>query len=142
MFILVYASTAKKPFSDGELLGWLHPFRERNVGLAITGLLLYKHGAFMQALEGEEEAVRALYATICEDKRHHCIITLVAMPVAKRQFSGWSMGFEDLGDTDLSLGPARQTPSFASPLTDELSRGKIRSGLPGKFCHRQVVRPG
>ena len=129
MFNLVYASTAKNPLSDNELRSWLHPYREKNVRLGITGLLLYKHGAFMQALEGEEDTVRALYATICRDPRHHCIITLVAMPVAKRHFPDWSMGFENLDGTDLTTSAVHRTPS-SFPSADELSwQGSVAMSL-------------
>lgn len=121
MFNLVYASTAKIPISDSELLSWHQPFCEKNGRLGITGLLLYKHGAFMQVLEGEEENVRALYATICQDPRHHCIVTLVAMPVARRQFPDWAMGFENLNGTDVTTPPLPRRPASRPLSTDELS---------------------
>lgn len=64
MFHLVYASTATKRFSAGELFDLLPRYREKNARLSVTGMLLYKEGAFMHALEGEEETVRSLYATM------------------------------------------------------------------------------
>lgn len=52
----------------------------------------------MQALEGEEDMVRDLYDTICADRRHHQIHTLLRITVEKRWFPDWLMGFKDLGD--------------------------------------------
>jgi hypothetical protein len=98
MFHLVYASTATKPFSVGELLEVLHQARKNNADIGVTGLLLYKDGAFMQVLEGEEDAVQSLYAEILRDGRHCDVRTLVAMPVGERQFPNWSMGFKNLDD--------------------------------------------
>ena len=121
MFNLVYVSTAAKPFSASELLEWVEPFREKNVRLGITGLLLYKHGAFMQALEGHEEAVRALFATIREDKDHHHVLTLVAMPVARRQFPDWSMGFKNLDGVTINPVPGYNPSMDLPPTGDDLS---------------------
>ena len=98
MFHLVYTSVAEKPFSDGELLDLVEQARKRNFGLGVTGLLLYQKKAFMQALEGEEAAVRTLYSAICKDARHHHVRTLVAKSIPSRQFADWTMGFRRMAD--------------------------------------------
>jgi hypothetical protein len=59
----------------------------------ITGMLLYVEGGFMQVLEGEDEAVAAVYARICNDKRHWNTQVLLDRH-APRAFRDWSMGFE------------------------------------------------
>ena len=66
MFNVVYWSNAARPFTDGELFEMLACWREKNERFGITGLLLYKEGAFIQTLEGEEAPVRALYAAIAQ----------------------------------------------------------------------------
>ena len=109
MFQLVYASTATKLFSSRGLLEVLPRYREKNLRLGITGLLLYKHGSFMQALEGEEEAVRTLYATIRANSWHHHVLTLMALTVPERQFPNWSMGLKDL-----SAVGAADVPGYTS----------------------------
>jgi hypothetical protein len=96
MFQLVYASTAAKPFTDGELFGMLARFREKNTRAGITGLLVYKDGSFMQVLEGDEETVRDLYDIISRDQRHHELNLLLKITVPQRQFPDWSMGFKQL----------------------------------------------
>ena len=118
MFSLVYVSSAHRPFTPDELVELLRQSHEKNARLGITGMLLYKDGNFMQALEGEEAAVRELYATILRDARHHDVITLLEEEVPEREFAAWSMGFFDLGSDE-----ARATPGYSAflstPLTGE-----------------------
>jgi hypothetical protein len=54
---IVYASSALQPFTTSELQGLLEQARPKKSTLAVTGMLLYKDGNFMEVLEGEEEAV-------------------------------------------------------------------------------------
>lgn len=56
-------------------------------------MLLYSDGRFVQALEGPEDAVRALYARIQRDPRHARVLTVRAGPGPRRYFADWSMGF-------------------------------------------------
>jgi Sensors of blue-light using FAD len=51
MIQLVYVSSSVKPFCDNELLQLLERCRRNNDKLGITGMLLYKNGDFMQALD-------------------------------------------------------------------------------------------
>ena len=80
-------------------------YREKNLRLHITGLLLYRQGEFMQALEGEEATVRALFATIRKDRRHERIHLLTTVAVPRRQFPRWSMGFKNLDEIDINTVP-------------------------------------
>ena len=63
MFCLVYASAGVSNWSPEEVQDMLIGFREKNASLDVTGMLLYKDGSFLQALEGDEAVVRDLYAT-------------------------------------------------------------------------------
>ena len=120
MFNLVYASTATYPLTVSESLEWLHHFREKNASLGITGLLLYKHGSFMQALEGDEETVRSLFETIRADKRHHDVNTILTITVSQRQFPDWSMGFKNLGDERVLSVAGYKGPKELPPWVDIL----------------------
>ena len=120
MYNLVYASTATKPFSHAELLELLQRARERNDGLGITGLLLYKKQNFMQALEGEEGAVRSLYAAISQDPRHHHVYTLLAIPMAERIFPRWSMGFKTVGGPGIEAEPGYDPAPAFPPISTDL----------------------
>jgi hypothetical protein len=119
VFYLVYVSVAAESISREDLLRILEQSRPRNADAGITGMLLYKDGNFMQVLEGEEAAVRDLYARIRRDPRHLGIVTLTEGRRDERCFGDWSMGFQDL-----SAPGARAVPGYSEfmnmPLTAEV----------------------
>src|SRR5687767_6279847 len=102
MFHLVYVSSAINLFNSDELKDLLEISRRNNSALDITGMLLYRDGNFIQALEGDEQAVRALFEKISRDPRHKGIVTLVQGETPEREFPDWSMGFRNLNDPDES----------------------------------------
>jgi Sensors of blue-light using FAD len=108
-FQLVYVSSGVKPFSNEELVQLLEKSRVNNSSLGVTGMLLYKDGDFMQALEGPEDVVRQLSAKIAKDPRHHGFVTLVNGASPAREFPDWSMGFQDL-----SLLNLRELPGYTT----------------------------
>ena len=89
-------------------------------------MLLYKDGNFMQVLEGDEEAVRGLYARIAADPRHGGEITLQEGFAEGRQFPDWSMGFRDLDSPEARADPA-YNEFLNAPLT-----GQEFSGQPSR----------
>jgi hypothetical protein len=105
VFQLVYQSEATGPMDGEALRELLRQARDKNHRLAVTGVLLYKAGGFLQVLEGDEETVRALYATICEDLRHEAVETLLTTGIERRVFPGWSMGLEDLEHGEDAIPP-------------------------------------
>lgn len=98
---LLYASEAVGVLPYGSLVGIMSHAQVQNPARGITGLLCYGSGQFLQALEGEREAVTALYHQIALDPRHdHCHLLSVT-EIARRDFAEWSMkvvNWED-GDT-------------------------------------------
>jgi FAD-dependent sensor of blue light len=114
-FQLVYVSSGVRAFSDQELVQLLEKSRLNNYSLGITGMLLYKDGDFMQALEGSEDKVRRLSATIAKDSRHKDIVTLMEGTSAVREFPDWSMGFQDLCAINL-----RELPGYTTFLDTPL----------------------
>jgi Sensors of blue-light using FAD len=118
MFSLVYVSAAVTWFSDRELRDLLAQCRLSNAQTGITGMLLYKDGNFMQALEGDERTVRALEARIAADRRHQGMVTLHSGHTAGRQFSEWTMGFFDLNAPAGDL-PAGYTEFLDTPLREQ-----------------------
>ncbi len=96
MFYLIYVSSAVKLMDDDELIELLRQSRAKNQRLEITGMLLYKGGNFMQMLEGRQQTVLELYATICADVRHKGVITVQQARIAQRNFPDWTMGFQNM----------------------------------------------
>lgn len=124
MFFTIYVSSATIPFSKSDLLNLLTKSRENNNKLGITGMLLYKERNFMQLLEGEEAAVRALHAKIESDARHKGMLTLLRGPLEKRQFPDWSMGFRDLNSLDV-----KSVPGYSEFLNTPLTGDEFASDL-------------
>ena len=105
MIQLIYASTAKNPFTSEQLVELLKKSREKNQRLNITGMLLYFDKSFIQVLEGEAAAVDGLYETITKDERHVNISLIFRREIPAREFPEWEMGFMELTDDDIANVP-------------------------------------
>jgi acylphosphatase len=103
MLAIVYISSAVVLFSDADLTALLEQSRQKNAGLEITGILLYKDGDVMQLLEGPDEAVSQLAKTIYADRRHSGIIQLIEQKISRREFPDWSMEFQNLDASRVQL---------------------------------------
>lgn len=92
-FRLMYRSRDLIPPEDRKVaLGALFSeARSQNKKQNISGALLISDQWFVQTLEGDEDAVRALYARIKSDPRHDSVSLLSAETVPDRVFSRWSM---------------------------------------------------
>lgn len=98
--VLVYASRATVPFDEEKLKDLLGKARVKNSSKNITGMLLYREGLFVQALEGEEDDVVSLYERISKDQRHTDVIKIYLKPIRERSFGDWSMGFNRFNQED------------------------------------------
>ena len=95
MFHLIYTSQARQAFSEADLKKLLVRARSNNGKIAVTGMLIYHDGAFLQALEGAELAVRDLFKRIEKDERHTGVSILRNQRSfgERRIFGDWAMGF-------------------------------------------------
>jgi hypothetical protein len=124
---VVYVSSARRPFSEKQLIELLRRARANNERAHITGMLLYHEGNFIQALEGPQSAVAKLHEKIARDSRHTGMLTLLDEPIQERRFGGWSMGF-----TNIDQMTAAELEGFSAflrePLTpDSLSKQPSRA---------------
>lgn len=101
MIHLIYSSATAQPLSNEELEEILERSRTNNAVAGLTGMLLYDDGAFFQVLEGDSEAVEALYEKIEQDPRHTRVKKLIAEPIAERDFGEWTMGYPRVSKQDL-----------------------------------------
>jgi hypothetical protein len=126
IFHTVYASSASKAFTKPDLQALLQEIRPKNADLGVTGMLLYKDGNFMQALEGEQEVLTRLVRIIQHDSRHQGLLVLLRGMSDQRLFPDWSMGFRDLADERTAKTPG-YSDFMNTPLTDaEFSRDPNR----------------
>ncbi|MFW5748702.1 MAG: BLUF domain-containing protein [Chloroflexota bacterium] len=112
---LVYVSFAAHPMTDEELKGILKVARDNNEKLDVTGMLLYRDGFFIQALEGEESVVEPLYEKIAQDPDHRNVTLVYKNAIESRSFAGWSMGFNEIGHVS-----EEELPGFNNFLQDTL----------------------
>ena len=103
---LIYISTAKKQYESAELDSILESAVRYNGVHAVTGMLLYVGGCFMQVLEGEESSVDATFARIRNDSRHDSILLIQREAISHRSFDRWSMGFRRISPVDADAHPA------------------------------------
>lgn len=102
---LIYTSRAVRPFSTEDLDQLLLRSRANNRRNGITGMLVYLGGAFMQVLEGPEEAVAKLFSDkVSKDKRHTLVEVITKGPIPERKFGDWMMAFKNL-DEDVEDRP-------------------------------------
>jgi hypothetical protein len=120
MFYLIYRSVATSVPSEADLGKLLLHARPANEARGITGMLLYQNGRYMQMLEGEEAAVRALFASIAADQRHRNVKVVASGALDQRLFSDWSMGFRDM---DRVAG----LPDYDTYLSNQLADDRFRS---------------
>lgn len=125
IFQLCYTSTATSDMQRNDLVQLLRVSRSKNQAAGITGLLLYSADRFVQLLEGEETAVRALYARILQDGRHRDVVTVFEEQVEERECPDWSMGFQALEDSEwLEFPNPDGSEQGLRPMVEAMSRAK------------------
>jgi hypothetical protein len=105
-FRLMYRSHSRLPVEGRrvELGSIFSTARSNNKKQSITGALLLTDEWFVQTLEGDEHAVRALFDRIATDPRHDSVQLLETGEVAGRVFSRWAMAKIAVdGEPDLPL---------------------------------------
>ncbi len=106
VFRLMYRSRNRIPADrrQAELGPLFSGARSNNKKQHITGALLISGDWFAQVLEGEETAVRALFASIEKDRRHEHISVIETGRVGQRVFSRWAMARVSAdGEPDIPL---------------------------------------
>lgn len=100
MFTMVYKSQAEENLDDAAIEKIVQDTKARNKKKNITGFFLYHAGEFIQLLEGEENAVKALFDKIKKDQRHRKVRVLSMEESVLRIFANWSMIYSKIKDTD------------------------------------------
>jgi hypothetical protein len=101
MYELIYRSIAASNITNVDVKNILNTSRKFNSENNITGCLLFHNKEFIQILEGDEVKVKELYARIEQDKRHSNVSLVLEGIKESRMFSGWSMAYHELENTDI-----------------------------------------
>jgi hypothetical protein len=105
LITMVYVSAASEKMTDEQLRELLAVCRRNNQRNHIPGMLLYRNGMFIQAIEGERNDVYELYDKIKHDARHFNVMRVYQSPIVERSFSNWMMGFNRLDNIELTDVP-------------------------------------
>ena len=106
LYSLLYRSHSLIPpdRADHELTNILKGARARNASLGVTGALLLYDDWFAQVLEGPEAAVKSLFESIRNDKRHNGVDVLEQGGAKKRAFERWAMAHVgEHGEPDIPI---------------------------------------
>ncbi len=106
IFRIVYRSHSRIPQDDrNAVLGEIFTVaRASNKTAGVTGALLITDHYFVQALEGEQAAVRSLYERIRTDPRHDDVTLVDDGTVELRIFARWAMAqVSAAGHADIPL---------------------------------------
>jgi hypothetical protein len=129
IFELIYQSYAAYDFSSEELIDLCKQAQAKNKQLDITGCLVHVNGEFAQLLEGEKEAVQALYHTIRHDGRHHGVFLIHEGATPTRSFTDWSMGLQEYD----SIAAFNNDPNLPLRPLDSLSEIKSDASFARKM---------
>jgi hypothetical protein len=97
---IVYTSTASESFNEAHLVDVLIRSRRNNKRLALSGMLLYRDGMFLQVIEGPDDALRDRMAIIASDPRHSTVRVLLEEEISERMFPAWTMGHVEMADEE------------------------------------------
>jgi hypothetical protein len=89
----MYSSQAAEAMTVSGLEKILSDARSGNKARNVTGALVYVDGVFLQILEGDEDVVRSLMASIANDSRHRSVKAFYEAQVEVRAFESWSMAY-------------------------------------------------
>lgn len=95
-----YVSAATGPQTPAVTQSILQQSQAYNSQHGITGVLLQGQGVYLQALEGEQDAVNRLYARISVDPRHNRVEMVHCENIEQRRYGNWSMAHAELSDLD------------------------------------------
>jgi len=93
---LIYLSTPTRPCTPAYLTALLAECRVSNLRRGLTGVLFAGSAHFLQLIEGEEDAVCALYERLQQDPRHTHLLKVADKSIAERAFPTWTMAFQTL----------------------------------------------
>jgi Sensors of blue-light using FAD len=103
MSCLVYVSRAKECYQHGgKLLAELEKKAAlRNQKSALTGILIFSNGYFVQMLEGDDAKLVETFERIRRDDSHTDVEMIAYENVDCKMFSSWSMNLIELHETPL-----------------------------------------
>ena len=106
----------------------------RNEESEVTGALLVTDHRFAQVLEGERQAVEAVYERIVRDPRHKDIVLILYESIEVRRFPDWAMAY---------IGPSQSAEEAVARVTSKVPACKSGQAARGlvTFMSQTLARP-
>lgn len=123
LYNLVYVSVRQPTCTNLDITNILTTSRRNNFNSNTTGILLYGDNRFLQYLEGEKDQLMDLFYHIEKNPLHRQMTLLYHVPIEKRIFPSWQMGYKDLDSDQLDFHTAidkRERQLFHSLLTQDI----------------------
>lgn len=95
VFQLIYRSQADESLCYSDIERILRLSVEHNRQVGVTGVLLYRDGAFLQLLEGPRRAVFETFSRASRDTCHRLVQVVAERFAEDRMCSPWAMNFQD-----------------------------------------------
>lgn len=90
---VIYVSSVADSNDHTALPTIIRQAQANNEAHDLTGLLVFNHRYYLQAIEGSRVAVNRLLANLYRDPRHHNMLIISFDDIDRRVFSDWSMRF-------------------------------------------------
>lgn len=81
----------------------------------VTGLLVFNHSFFAQALEGEPDTIDQTFGRISKDIRHTLPTIVLKQAVSERNFGAWTMCARQLSQLDNDILDSLERRGGVSP---------------------------
>mgnify|MGYP000489422662 CR=1 FL=1 len=94
IYQIIYTSKLRPGMGEKTVKKIAVQSRERNLEYGITGVLMFANGMALQVIEGEQDAVEALWRQITRDTRHREVMMLVDHHAEKRAFEGMPLALK------------------------------------------------
>lgn len=117
---LLYTSTAAADIDSGDVFAIIEASARRNPSRGVTGFLIYDGRAFLQYVEGPQDALDDLLGQLADDRRHGDVRVLHRAENATRLFPKWAMRRAGQG-AEAELATIRRT-DLPSGMRAELDR--------------------
>lgn len=124
---LIYISTACHALRAAELPDILTVSQRNNRRVGVTGMLMFDSIRFLQALEGDEVAVRSTFERIRADYRHRGVVTLSDRQITAREFGTWDMAFENNMTSPAAHSLVEQVEALVGEVENRNTRELFRS---------------
>lgn len=98
---LLYVSELAEGLDARCVATILETARSQNAIYHETGVLVFDGERFGQYVEGEASCIRVLLSNLLRDQRHANILILADLPIAKRAFDNFRMGYTDMEDVEI-----------------------------------------